>query len=525
MNDRYDKIVPGVQHKLHLAVDISLAALAVVICTQLPAEHYMTRALSLSAVAAMAWLILAGLIRLYSPVTPRSIPDNLTLRLMASMLTALALKLFVASSLVGATGEGTHLDGWRFGLLFFATGSVGRLLIFKPLSRFAKPAQDVLIVGSGHLGLSTYESLTLAPMDQRSDVVGFLSLENQPTDLGPEVPAVLGNSERLLEVLSNQPVSEVYVAGRVTEHGYEMQEVVSTCERVGMPFALPLHSLHFERAHLLSSVVARDGYLHYMQSIYKPLQVGCKRLFDIAASAVALAVLSPLLIGVALVIKFSSSGPVLFKQRRVGLHGAGFDLLKFRSMVVNAEELKAKLMAQNEQTGPVFKMQSDPRITPIGRFIRKYSIDELPQLINILRGDMATVGPRPAVLSEDACRCAPGSPAIGRSAAAIPSALKTGCAWICATSTIGPSPSICSSSCKPFLRCWLVEAPASERPTGSRSARVPRRGRGGQRPEAWAVGDGNHFGCPGGAPVRAALPGSGAVRSAQLRRCFCSHFF
>jgi exopolysaccharide biosynthesis polyprenyl glycosylphosphotransferase len=130
------------------------------------------------------------------------------------------------------------------------------------------------------------------------------------------------------------------------------------------------------------------------------VQLAIKRLFDVAASSAALAALAPLMLSVAVVIKLSSRGPVLFKQQRVGRHGRPFHMLKFRSMVVNAEELKAKLMALNEQAGPVFKMKRDPRITPIGRFIRKFSIDELPQLINVLRGEMSLVGPRPPVPSE-----------------------------------------------------------------------------------------------------------------------------
>jgi len=103
---------------------------------------------------------------------------------------------------------------------------------------------------------------------------------------------------------------------------------------------------------------------------------------------------------VAVLIKLTSRGPLLFRQDRVGLHGTLFHMLKFRSMIANAEELKAKLMAQNEQRGPVFKISRDPRITAVGRFIRKYSIDELPQLINVLRGEMSIVGPRPPVPAE-----------------------------------------------------------------------------------------------------------------------------
>lgn len=103
---------------------------------------------------------------------------------------------------------------------------------------------------------------------------------------------------------------------------------------------------------------------------------------------------------VAALIKLTSKGPILFKQQRVGIYGRRLNMLKFRSMVVNAEELKQALAAENEQSGPVFKMKRDPRVTRVGRFIRKHSIDELPQLINILRGEMTIVGPRPAVPSE-----------------------------------------------------------------------------------------------------------------------------
>ncbi|MDU2828479.1 MAG: sugar transferase, partial [Clostridium perfringens] len=104
---------------------------------------------------------------------------------------------------------------------------------------------------------------------------------------------------------------------------------------------------------------------------------------------------------VAIAIKFEDSkGSVLFSQKRVGQYGKEFNMYKFRSMVSNAEELKAKLMEQNEMSGPMFKMKHDPRITKVGKFIRKTSIDELPQLINILKGEMSLVGPRPSLPKE-----------------------------------------------------------------------------------------------------------------------------
>ncbi|SLK13188.1 sugar transferase [Clostridium chauvoei] len=125
-----------------------------------------------------------------------------------------------------------------------------------------------------------------------------------------------------------------------------------------------------------------------------------KRGLDIIASLSGLILLSPILIVIATLIKLESKGPIIFSQKRVGLNGKEFNMYKFRSMVVNAEELKKKLAEQNEMSGPMFKMKNDPRITKIGKFIRKTSIDELPQLINILKGEMSLVGPRPSLPQE-----------------------------------------------------------------------------------------------------------------------------
>ncbi|MBB6624113.1 sugar transferase [Clostridium gasigenes] len=125
-----------------------------------------------------------------------------------------------------------------------------------------------------------------------------------------------------------------------------------------------------------------------------------KRTLDIIASLIGLIMLSPLILVVGILIRIESKGPIIFSQKRIGLNGKKFQMYKFRSMVPNAEELKKKLLGQNEMSGPMFKMKEDPRITKIGRFIRKTSIDELPQLINVLKGEMSLVGPRPSLPKE-----------------------------------------------------------------------------------------------------------------------------
>ena len=126
----------------------------------------------------------------------------------------------------------------------------------------------------------------------------------------------------------------------------------------------------------------------------------CKRAIDIIGAISGLLLLSPVIVIVACAIKFTSKGPIFFSQKRVGKNGELFDMYKFRSMVVNAEELKEKLANQNEMSGPMFKMKDDPRVTKVGKFIRRTSLDELPQLWNVLKGDMSLVGPRPSLPKE-----------------------------------------------------------------------------------------------------------------------------
>jgi lipopolysaccharide/colanic/teichoic acid biosynthesis glycosyltransferase len=125
-----------------------------------------------------------------------------------------------------------------------------------------------------------------------------------------------------------------------------------------------------------------------------------KSLIDYCGAALALVLLSPLLAVVAALIKLESRGPLLFVQERCGLNGRKFRLLKFRTMVENAEELLPQIRGKNEADGPVFKMVRDPRVTSVGRYLRKLSLDELPQLVNILRGEMSFVGPRPPIPAE-----------------------------------------------------------------------------------------------------------------------------
>jgi exopolysaccharide biosynthesis polyprenyl glycosylphosphotransferase len=257
--------------------------------------------------------------------------------------------------------------------------------------------REVVILGTGPLGRHTGNDILEGNRARR--LVGYVRFDDEAPNTRLHA-ALLGTSGDLERLLRERVVDEVFLATTEPAHGAAVQAAIQTCERFGVPFAVPACAYRIARAVPANRRAVEDGYLHYLETRPKPLQLALKRLVDILVSGIALLLLSPLLALTALAVKATSRGPVLFGQERVGLHGRRFAMLKFRSMIADAESRLAALQSRNEQAGPVFKMKRDPRITPVGRFIRKYSIDELPQLVNVLRGDMALVGPRPPIPGE-----------------------------------------------------------------------------------------------------------------------------
>ncbi|MGA7398541.1 MAG: sugar transferase [Candidatus Sulfotelmatobacter sp.] len=140
--------------------------------------------------------------------------------------------------------------------------------------------------------------------------------------------------------------------------------------------------------------------LVFSQSWDQPFQLACKRVLDVVLSVFSLLLAAPLLVVLGLLVKLTSPGPIFYHWKVMGKNGHPFTGYKIRSMVVNADELKSQLEHRNEMTGPVFKIAGDPRITAVGSWMRRYSLDELPQLYSVLRGDMSMVGPRPPLRTE-----------------------------------------------------------------------------------------------------------------------------
>jgi len=341
------------------------------------------------------WVVAGRVLRHYYPTNGRSVLSDLALTFV--LVAAAALPLAIVQRLVPPVSRAAELA--RFFTVLVPGVLWLRSMVLWIRRRPAPTPYNILILGVGPLGRLTGHELRDRASAEGRRVFGYLNFGDEQRHERLSAP-ILGQASELEEMLKKHMIGEVYIAGNARSQHAEMQDAIRVCERFGIPFALPACGFRLGRAMPADSTAIADGYVHYLSVQNKPIQLGIKRAFDIVASGLALLALSPLLLGVALAIKLTSRGPVLFKQVRVGKHGRPFHMLKFRSMVVNAEELKARLLAQNEQSGPVFKMTRDPRITGIGRFIRKYSIDELPQLLNVLRGEMTVVGPRPPIPSE-----------------------------------------------------------------------------------------------------------------------------
>lgn len=231
-------------------------------------------------------------------------------------------------------------------------------------------------------------------------LVGFID----PEDRGSQPQQAIGNYRvhplsSVEHILQNQVIDEVIFAVSMQELA-RLEPVILHCANLGMKVRVQLEFLPAAYSRVYLEKFRDLELLSLSSTPESELLLFFKRVFDLALATFSLVVLAPLMGAVAAAIRISSPGPVLFKQTRCGLGGRRFTLYKFRSMINNAEQLKAELHQLNELDGPVFKLRDDPRITSVGRWLRRFSIDELPQLWNIVRGDMSFVGPRPAIPAE-----------------------------------------------------------------------------------------------------------------------------
>jgi exopolysaccharide biosynthesis polyprenyl glycosylphosphotransferase len=285
-----------------------------------------------------------------------------------------------------------------FGLvLYFWIGSTASMLLLRAVLRALLTApshktQDVLVVGSGPRALSLYYRLGGALPNGRR-VLGFVDSSN--AEMAPEVRnRLLGDLASLEEILMRRAVDEVLIALPVRSRYAEIQRAIEICERGGVP-ARYLADVFQHRRHCEQRPLAEPLSSALVHADFQNDRLVFKRWLDLSMGGLLFVGALPVLAVAALAIKLTSPGPILFTQERYGLNKRRFKMYKLRTMVSGAEAQQELLEASNEASGPVFKIRADPRITPVGRLLRRLSIDELPQLINVLRGEMSLVGPRP----------------------------------------------------------------------------------------------------------------------------------
>ncbi|MGE3267409.1 MAG: sugar transferase [Chloroflexota bacterium] len=308
----------------------------------------------------------------------------------------------VSTALVLTVAMSFFMGDLRFSRLWFAAGwgfSVAALIawrwlavrIYTSLRDAVVPARKVLIVGANPVGRDLAQELV-----GTCQVVGYV---DNGSDFDPgtnQDVTLVGPIASLDRLVQQYSVDEIVVAlppnrreqlGRIVARGFGRPVQVKFAADLGepLPERFALHR-YGGRSYIGFAPVAPVSWL--------------KRAFDLLAGLAALVALSPLMIAIAVAIKLDSPGPVLYRQERVGKDGVRFKMIKFRSMRQDADKLLEQLRAQNEASGPLFKIRQDPRVTGIGRALRRTSLDELPQLFNVLLGQMSLVGPRPPVPSE-----------------------------------------------------------------------------------------------------------------------------
>ncbi|MCH9687324.1 MAG: sugar transferase [Deltaproteobacteria bacterium] len=323
----------------------------------------------------------------------------MALRFFRAVLVGLGL-LIVAQFMFRLTFISRSLVA-MFAILQFAALLMGRVLLMESVRMLRRRSDDghrVVIVGANDGGVAFAQSMQeQSPFNIK--ILGFVSV---PGESGhPGARPQLGHVGSLASLLDRQPVDEVVFAVRGRQPEI-LRDAMASCEVRGVDVLVNLPPTVPSKGTMQIANISGFDYplLNLRRTPTSEARLAIKRIIDFTGALVGILLTGPIMLFVTIAIKITDPGPVLFRQVRAGRNGRTFTMLKFRSMVMDAEKRKQELMHLNEMDGPVFKIQRDPRITAVGRFIRKTSLDELPQLFNIFVGDMSLVGPRPPLPSE-----------------------------------------------------------------------------------------------------------------------------
>jgi exopolysaccharide biosynthesis polyprenyl glycosylphosphotransferase len=317
---------------------------------------------------------------------------NASVRVVAVVaLVSYGFKLEVARGFLGIT--------LPLGLLLLLLERYAARMLLYRARRAGRCSHRVLVVGATSHVEELVRQLRREPMAGLRVVGACLSGGRGALDVGEPVP-VVGTLSSVVQAMAAVQADTVAVAASPGINAEALRRLSYELEGTGVDLLVAPALTNVTGTRISIRPVAGLPLLH----VDEPELAGGRRLlkgaFDIAIALVLLVLLTPLLLVLSLLIRATSRGPVLFRQTRVGRDGRPFSLWKFRSMYADAEARLAELTHLNESDGLLFKLRNDPRVTPVGRFLRKYSLDELPQLVNVVRGQMSLVGPRPPLPSE-----------------------------------------------------------------------------------------------------------------------------
>jgi exopolysaccharide biosynthesis polyprenyl glycosylphosphotransferase len=313
---------------------------------------------------------------------------------------------------VGFTSVSAKFLGAFPMLAFVCLGAERRLLraVARHVRTVGRNLRDVVIIGDGGealeaaaklvqreaLGYRVVEVVTIPPSPASAFTNGHLLGSNGNGDGAIDHTAVDPTAlNRLAAVLENRPIDEVFLGIPLDGSEPLIRPIISLCEEQGITVRVVAHLAVLDLARASLDTLGGQPVITISSGPPDSLRMVVKRLIDLIGSAVGLVLFAPIAGAIAIAIKLDSKGPVFYAQERVGLNRRRFPAYKFRTMVVGADRLQADLEHLNEAEGPVFKIQNDPRVTRLGYWLRRLSLDELPQLVNVLLGDMSLVGPRP----------------------------------------------------------------------------------------------------------------------------------
>jgi exopolysaccharide biosynthesis polyprenyl glycosylphosphotransferase len=290
-----------------------------------------------------------------------------------------------------------------FGIMSFAAFLTTRLIARATMQAFrarGRNRRHILIVGTNRRANSFVRELAGHP-EWGYSVQGFVDDQwwsKQTAD--SQQGALVGGLESVPELLRTLPVDEVIIALPLASFYQEIAGIISSCRDHGIVVRFLGTFFDQDRSKRTTALQGTVGTITLHDESWNAWAFMIKRAADVTISGLLLMALAPLFVLIALLIKLTSRGPVFFRQTRMGYGKRPFEIMKFRTMVPDAERLMSQVEHLNETHGPTFKLKNDPRITPAGRFLRKTSLDEIPQLLNVLVGEMSLVGPRPLPLRD-----------------------------------------------------------------------------------------------------------------------------